>query len=167
MDSWWLYLLTVPFPAALTWAMISDVRNFEIPNAIPILLASAYLVSSLALGTDLLIILRQCGIGGAALALGFVLFAFRIVGGGDVKLMAALVPWLAPAQIPSFLFWMAIAGGLIGLLLLALRHMPALPGTGIGDNWLRRISDAGKIPYGLAIGCAGLITFPNIPLLSN
>jgi len=146
--------------------MLSDLRRFEIPNAIPILLLSAFLVASVAHGTEPVIVLRQCGIGAAALAVGFALFAFGVVGGGDVKLIATLLPWLAPGQIPAFLFWMAIAGGLVGLFIIALRHVPTIPEV-FGKAWLEQLRDGGKIPYGLAIGCAGLITFGNIPLLAN
>lgn len=166
MDNWWLYIAAAPFPLLLAWAMLSDLRRFEIPNAIPILLIAAYLVASVVHGTEPIVVLRQCGIGATALAVGFGLFALRILGGGDVKLIAAMAPWLAPIQIPSFLFWMAIVGGLIGLIIVLLRRAPALPGS-FGDGWLRRLQERGKIPYGLAIGCAGLITFPNLPILSN
>lgn len=166
MEAWLLYLLVAPFPIALVWAMLSDLHRFEIPNAVPILLLAAFLVAHLAHGTELIVILRQLGIGAAALALGFALFAFGVVGGGDVKLVAAVLPWLAPSQLPSFLFWMAMVGGLLGLLILALRRAPLAPEI-FGKLWLQRLRDGGKIPYGLAIGCAGLITFANIPLLAN
>ena len=166
MDSWLLYTVAAVYPLALAWAMLSDLRRFEIPNAVPILLLAGYLVASLVHGTDALVILRQCGIGAVALTIGFGLFALKIVGGGDVKLVAAIVPWLAPAQIPSFLFWMALVGGLIALVIVALRRVPALSATS-GSEWFRQLRDGGKIPYGLAIGCAGLITFANIPILAN
>lgn len=166
MDHWLTYIFVAPFPASLLWAMLSDLRRFEIPNAIPILLVAAYLLASFVLDVDALVVLRQIGIAAAAVVVGFALFALGVVGGGDVKLVAAVLPWLAPLQIPQFLVIMALFGGLVGLVILGLRQLP--PGTILlARPWLRRLRQEGKIPYGLAIGCAGLITFANIPLLSN
>ena len=124
MHEWLSWVLVAPFPLALVWAMITDLARFEIPNRIPLLLAGAYLVASLALGEDLLIILRQCGIGAAFLLVGMLLFWRGIMGGGDVKLLAACAPWLAPIQLPAFLFWMALIGGFLGLVALGVRRMP-------------------------------------------
>jgi prepilin peptidase CpaA len=47
-------------------------------------------------------------VGGAAVAaviltVGIVLFALRVAGGGDVKLLAATALWAGPAQIVPFL----------------------------------------------------------------
>lgn len=166
MRDWLVYLLVAPYPITLAWAMFSDLRRFEIPNTIPIVLALSYLPAGLFLGADYLTMLRQYGIGAAALGVGFVLFGLRVVGGGDVKLIAALLVWLAPLQIPLFLFWTALVGGLVGLLVVALRRLPALTGL-FSERLQTKIRSADKIPYGVAIGCAGLITLPNIPLLSN
>jgi prepilin peptidase CpaA len=166
LRDWLSYALVAPLPLGLLWAMATDLHRFEIPNRIPIILAGAFLFASLASGQDLLIILRQCGIAAAFLLLGLLLFSRGIVGGGDVKLLAACVPWLAPGQLLPFLFWMAVFGGFIGLLAIAIRRLPAP--YGLADNaWLSRFKASDKIPYGLAIGCAGLITLPRIPLLAN
>jgi prepilin peptidase CpaA len=166
LETWLRYALVAPFPLMLIWAMATDLHRFEIPNRIPVILAAGYLAASLSLGEELLIILRQCGIAAAFLLAGVVLFARGIMGGGDVKLLAATVPWLAPGQLLVFLFWMAMAGGFAGLLALGLRRAPA-SGRLAENAWFARFKAANKIPYGVAIGCAGLITLPNIPLLAN
>ena len=166
IHEWLAWALVAPFPLALVWAMTTDLARFEIPNRIPIFLGCTYLVASLSLGEDLLIILRQCGIGAAFLLVGMLLFWRGIMGGGDVKLLAACVPWLAPTQLPAFLFWMAMIGGILGLVALGVRRMP-LPAKLAEHPWMKTFRGTDKIPYGLAIGCAGLITLPHLPLLAN
>ncbi|MFN8930225.1 MAG: prepilin peptidase, partial [Alphaproteobacteria bacterium] len=82
----------------------------------------------------------------------FGLFALNLFGGGDAKLLPALMLWtgwnIASLQ---FLFLMAILGGVFALLLLALRFMlrrrASLP---------KLLQPAAPIPYGIAIAMAFL-----------
>ena len=54
-------------------------------------------------------------IGAVTVAL-FVLFALRALGGGDLKLMVALLPSLGLWPLALFVVWTSIAGGLIAIL---------------------------------------------------
>lgn len=80
----------------------------------------------------------------------FFLFAlaFRagMMGGGDVKMIAALALWLPPQPLLRMLLLMSIAGGAVTLAMLV-------------DRWVRRARDPGpiEVPYGVAIAMAGLI----------
>ncbi|WP_312487963.1 prepilin peptidase [Sphingomonas sp.] len=91
----------------------------------------------------------------AALQLGvaiglFLLFAlaFRVgmMGGGDVKMIAALSLWLPLGPLIRMLMLMSIAGGVVTLAMLIDRR---LRGRGRGD--------AVEVPYGVAIAIAGLL----------
>ena len=66
-----------------------------------------------------------------------------MMGGGDVKLAAALSLWFSPASTLKFLVIMSIAGGLLTLVLLAVHRA-------------RRKEGRPKIPYGVAIAVGGL-----------
>jgi prepilin peptidase CpaA len=101
-------------------ACVFDVRTRRIPNALTFSTAAAGLLYHAA----------TSGVTGAQLAaggwlLGLLLllpyFALGGMGGGDVKLMAALGAWLGPRET----FWLAmyagIAGGVLGLMV-ALAH---------------------------------------------
>ncbi len=48
-------------------------------------------------------------------------FIARGVGGGDVKLLAAAGAWYGPGYVFHCLFWAALAGSVVGLVLLAVR----------------------------------------------
>ena len=45
-----LMALTLIFPMAMVMAMVSDVRDFEIPNSLPLLLLVAYPLTALIAG---------------------------------------------------------------------------------------------------------------------
>ena len=114
-------------------ACITDLRSARIPNALTLLGTAGGLLAHSTWPTGL-------GIGpslaGAlvGLAVFFPFFALGGMGGGDVKLMAALGAWLAwPAIVPAT-FTIAIAGGVValgvalarGYLLQALRNLRRL-----------------------------------------
>jgi len=117
------------------------------------------------------------GIGAAALSLGLAagmvllmlpLHARGVIGGGDVKLGAALLVGLSPLTGYRFVVATALAGGLLALLYLALsRLLPERPASAGGmvlrrvirvEGW--RIRRHGPLPYGVAIAlgwCAAVI----------
>jgi prepilin peptidase CpaA len=96
---------------------------------------------------------------------GFLLLHARgLIGGGDVKLIAALAVGTAPAAMPDLLFAIGLAGGALGVAYLllsrvmprpALRPNAALP-MRIAVVEANRIARRGPLPYALAIA-AGTI----------
>jgi prepilin peptidase CpaA len=160
-------IVAAPLPLLLAWAMVSDLMRLEIPNAIPIIVVIAFVVAAMVMGFEVVTILRQLAIGIGALVVGLGLFAARVVGGGDVKLLAGLLPWLAPDQLPAFFIWMALVGGLLAVVALLLRNRRLGPAWR-RSRWFEELSKGQtKIPYGLAIGCAGLIALPGLPIFGN
>jgi prepilin peptidase CpaA len=98
----------------LAIATVCDLQTREIPDWISIAIAS------LALGTAAIgwlgIGLVLVTIGGVAgLTIGYLLFRFAELGGGDAKLIAALGMLVGPAGLLILLFGMAIAGGVLSL----------------------------------------------------
>ena len=59
------------------------------------------------------------------------------MGGGDVKLAAALALWFSPASTLKFLVLMSIAGGVVTWLAIALHRLRKKPGRP-GDSLWRR-----------------------------
>jgi prepilin peptidase CpaA len=96
-------------------ACVSDLRTRQIPN---VLTFGAAVGAILAHGiTDGL-----AGIGFSAggwvvgLALFLPLFLLRGMGGGDVKLLAALGAWVGPGQAVWLALWSAVAGGVLAVI---------------------------------------------------
>jgi len=102
--------------AALIAAAWHDVRSYEVPNRFAAAIALAFLAASLT-GT-LHAALVGLGIGGAVLALGTVFFALGWVGGGDVKLLAAIALWVPVPLLAGFTMVISLAGAALALVLM-------------------------------------------------
>jgi prepilin peptidase CpaA len=137
-------LLLVSLAAILVFAAVVDVRTFTISNRLNLtvaLLAPVYW-ASVALSPWPGIAVQL-----AAAATVFVLLAGAfyagMMGGGDVKLAAALALWFPPLGTIKFLVLMSVAGGVLTLLVLAWHYAKKREGRP-------------EIPYGVAIAFGGL-----------
>jgi prepilin peptidase CpaA len=137
-------LLLVALAALLVVAAVIDVRTFTISNRLNLtvaLLAPLYWLS-VALSPWPGVAIQV----GAATTVFLVLagaFYAGMMGGGDVKLAAALALWFPPAATLKFLVFMSLAGGALTLVLLV---------------WHRAKRREGRpeIPYGVAIAFGAL-----------
>lgn len=94
----------------------------------------------------------------------WVLFSFELIGGGDVKLLAASTLLLPPASAPMLLLGVSMSGGLISLLFWAGRRRVGRPAgakpQGLFARALRaerwRLHRGGPIPYAVAIAFGAL-----------
>lgn len=146
----WVSNLPILFLAALTLAMLAviyhDTREFIIPNTLVIAVAMLYLPGFYFLGLNPINGLLT---GGIVLALGMALFAIRVMGGGDIKLLAALALWTGWSEVTlTFLFTMAVFGGIFAIVILVLRNILR------GPNLPKILSKGQPIPYGVAIALA-------------
>lgn len=137
----------------LVVAAVIDVRTFTISNrlnATVALLAPLYWWSEhLPLWPDIAL---QIGIAVAVFAVLAVTFYIGMMGGGDVKLAAALALWFSPASTIKFLVIMSLAGGLLTVIvLIAHRMKPGRIKNSDGET-----GGKPEIPYGVAIAVGAL-----------
>lgn len=129
----------------LVVAAVIDIRTFTISNRLNLtvaLLAPLYWwTAHLPLWPDIGL---QVAVAAGVFALLAVAFYAGMMGGGDVKLAAALALWFSPQSTLKFLIFMSIAGGLLTLVVMVLHRMKKKPGKP-------------EIPYGVAIAAGGLI----------
>jgi len=154
-----LLSISAVFYIAIVFAMYSDVRSLTIPNWTSISIAAAFLPAALMMDLGFVKILMQYGIGIAAFLFGAIFFHFRMFGGGDVKLLAAICIWINPGILPTYLALVAIIGGIVALAILAMAKLPSAALHRVMP-WIE--SAKGKniqLPYGIAIGAAA-ITLP-------
>ncbi|MDE2481748.1 MAG: prepilin peptidase [bacterium] len=99
--------------AASSAAAVADLRSRRIPNAIPIALgACGTLLTAFA---DPIGIFAFLGIALGVLVLGSALHARGFLGGGDVKLFAAVAATLGLHDLPLLAAATLIAGGVLGV----------------------------------------------------
>ena len=129
----------------LVVAAVIDVRTFTISNRLNLgiaLMAPLYWWSAhLPLWPDIGL---QVAIAAAVFALLAVAFYAGMMGGGDVKLAAALALWFSPVMTVNFLIWMSIGGGVLTAVVLVLHRAKKKPGKP-------------EVPYGVAIAFGGLV----------
>jgi prepilin peptidase CpaA len=92
---------------------------------------------------------------------GLVLFNFRLLGGGDVKLLTAVSLWAGLGTVWAMLVTTAIAGGLLGLSLLLIRPiawpcLARLPSA--WSCWIPlSLAPGAGVPYGLPIAASAIL----------
>lgn len=157
--------LIAAFAGLLLWAAASDVARFVIPNRICAAIAAlwpAYAAARLGGGLSLHDAAFGLAFGAGALVAGFLLFAMRLVGGGDVKLFAATALWAGPALGLPFVFVVLAGGGILALSYLAFRTLramcdapvPGLPRANLGGAIAGALRS--EVPFGVAIALGGL-----------
>jgi len=137
-------ILLITLAVLLVVAAVIDVRTFTISNrlnAAVALLAPLYWFSiALPLWPGVAI---QLALGLGVFILLAAAFYAGMMGGGDVKLAAALALWLSPVSTVKFLVLMSLAGGVLTLVVVVLHRV-------------RRREGRPEIPYGVAIAFGGL-----------
>jgi prepilin peptidase CpaA len=104
-------------------------------------------------------------VAGLAFLIAFGLFAFRIFGGGDAKMIPAVVLWMGPAAALPFVYWMAIIGGACSLFLVVARR--SVPVTSVPGFMRAPFEPKAGVPYGVAIAGGALMAGAASPLLSR
>ncbi len=138
------YVLLGALAIALVIAAITDIRRRQIDNWLNAAIALAAPLYWWASGLNLWPgVAWQLGIAALTFAICAGLFALRAMGGGDVKLLAALALWITPAWFLKLIFMMSLLGGLLTVVL----------ATWHGARGRR---ERLAIPYGVAISAAGL-----------
>lgn len=149
------------FPAAMAYAAASDLITMTISNKLSIALVAGFYAVAVLLGIPASAIAIHSATAFVVLAVSFSMFAAGWIGGGDAKLVAAIVLWLGFDQLPSFLILASIFGGVLTLSLLMARRI-ALPGFLLGQGWAQRLhAPTTGIPYGIALAAAALMTYPH------
>lgn len=137
-------LFVAVLAAMLIMVVIGDVRSRRIPNwlnlAIALTAIPFWWMSGLSLWPD---VAAQVGLAAGLFVFFAILFHLGMMGGGDVKLLAALGLWMPLTAMVKLLVIMSLAGGVLTLVMLARR---------------KRASDEKRteVPYGIAIAFAGM-----------
>ena len=155
------WIVAAVYPLALVWAVVSDVRHLIIPNWTCIAIAAAFLPAALFQGLDYADIAWHYGAGMALILAGMILFARHLIGGGDLKLLAAAGVWIGWSGLLPYLFLVTLGGGALAMVILTARKFKRkIPLISHEDG-----AGAHPVPYGVAIGVAAIIMFSKNPAL--
>ncbi len=158
-------LLLLTGLALCLFAALKDVTTLTIPNWLNLAIALTGLAALVLARPGTETVMLHVGLALATLVVGFILFSIGVFGGGDAKMIPAVVLWLGPAATLPFLAWMAIAGGVMAIVLMAARaglspeRVPA---------FMRRPFIAGEgVPYAVAITAGVILAVPHAELFAE
>jgi prepilin peptidase CpaA len=144
----YIILMLALLATLLLVAAATDIRSRIISNrlnaAIALLAVPWWFALHLS-GSD---ILFQLGLAAAVLVVFAICFALGMMGGGDVKLLAALALWLPLTKMLVLLEIMALGGGVLTVGMVVAHKLRKAPGKP-------------EIPYGVAIVGAALLIVTN------
>jgi len=139
-----IYLLWGGLAIALIVAAITDLKSRQISNKLNVGIALAaplhWIASDMAFWPDMV---WQIGMALIVFTIFAGIFAIGAMGGGDVKLLAAIALWLHWLTFIELLVVMSIAGGALTLLMMISKKIQKQEGPI-------------KVPYGVAISFGGL-----------
>jgi prepilin peptidase CpaA len=149
----YVILMLALLAALLVTAAVTDIRSRIISNRLNAAIALLAVPWWFAIHLTGYEMLFQLGIAAAVLTLFAICFALGMMGGGDVKLLAALGLWLPLAKLLVMIEVMALAGGLLTIGIVIAHKLRKSPGKP-------------EIPYGVAIVGAALLIVTN-DILTN
>ena len=154
----------------LVAAGMFDVWRFIIPNVISAVLVVAFVMAAIVLPLSEPLWTYPAG-ALIVFAAGIGLYAFNIMGAGDVKLMTAVALWAGFNHLVDFLLLVAIGGGGLALLLIVLRRVLFLGMASFaplhGVRLPRLFVSGEAVPYGVAIAAGGIWLALTLPYLGG
>lgn len=132
----------------LLMAAWTDIKTRTISNELNATIALLAIVFWFVIGEPLPAVALRTGVAIAVFAVFAGLFMLRMMGGGDVKMIAALALWLPINALLTMLIVMALAGGVITVVMLVRQRF-------------RPNEAKPEIPYGVAIAIGGLWVIAN------
>jgi len=153
-------LMFFMFSVPLVIAALKDASSMTIPNWISLVMIAGFIAMVPFTWQGLSNLGIHLLVGGTFLIIGFSMFAFGWLGGGDAKLMAATALWMTWPDAMYFVIYTAVFGGFLAFFLLVGRKF--IPVRLMTSQWMHTMfRDETKMPYGLAIAAAGIYTLPS------
>jgi prepilin peptidase CpaA len=159
-------LMYVLYITVLLTAATYDGLKYEIPNFLCIALAALFIVPA-AMNAASVDVLRHIAAGAIVFLTGWILFSLNLLGGGDVKLLAATSLWMGLDLLVFHVFYIALLGLVLLAVVLPARRLASLLRARSRSGTVRSLPavllpDQG-IPYGIAIAASGILLSPDLP----
>lgn len=133
----------------LVFTAFSDLKYLRIPNSLSLIAVSLFICTAPLLSLEEFGL--RIAIAATVFIIGFIGFVLGLIGGGDVKILAALMLFI-PSQTLQ-LFSLAFSAALIlGILFVLLLRATPRP----NESSFEAIRSPGKFPMGISIALVGL-----------
>lgn len=149
----WGLLLFVPLVFA--YAASSDLFSMRISNRLALIFLAAFPVFAYGIGMSWQNAFAHLGVGVITFIAVYLLWMFKCIGGGDAKFAAVAAIWMGPELTIMFFALTSIYGSIMAFAFILMRSR-FLPGFMVKMEWAMRLHTVKRIPYGLALGAAGL-----------
>ncbi len=160
-----LALFAAAFFVLCLLAALIDIETLTIPNWLNGWLAFLFIPAAIVASPGWETVGMHVLVGAIAFAVSVGLFFLGVYGGGDAKLIPAILLWVGPAGVAPFLVMTAIAGGVLTVLVVMMRGLlpkGVTPGFGVAT-----FEDRKGVPYGVAIAAGGFFAAPASPFLAQ
>jgi prepilin peptidase CpaA len=146
----WLALI---FAILVIAAGLQDALQGRMSNRIVLLLIVGAVAGAIVLGPKLEL-WQNVAVFAALLVLGTAMFAKGVLGGGDVKVLAATSLWFSIAGAAKMLLAVAMSGAVLALLVIVARLVKW--GEGV-QRRLPFLRPRAGVPYGIAIAAGAVV----------
>ncbi|OTP79290.1 A24 family peptidase [Caballeronia sordidicola] len=139
---------------ALLSLAVVDVRERRLPTRQVLIIGALFYVDALVMRMPIAAVLGHTLIALAAFAVCALLFALKMLGGGDAKLASIVFLWAgAPLWLPALML-ISVIGTAVSLVSLATRRINPHRRTRLAAA-LALFSGARGVPYGVALALGG------------
>ena len=160
-----LSVFALSFFALCLYAGFRDLSSLIIPNWLNAWLAFLFIPAAIVAAPGWETVGWHVLAGVIAFAICVVMFFTRIFGGGDAKMIPGVVLWLGPTGVMPFLYVMAIAGGILAVLILVARK--TVPAHAVPGFASATLLEGLHVPYGIAIAAGAFYAAPHSPFLTD
>lgn len=141
----------------------SDYRGLTIPNMYSAIIAGTFVPAAAAAWLSDAAVFGpmkwHIGAFAVVLAVTMAMFFAKLIGGGDSKLLSAYALWTGFAGLVPLLFYMALAGGVLGFAAIVIKNRKPFANPKEG-SWIAKLqAGEGRVPYGIPIVIGAFIAF--------
>lgn len=152
-------VVSLVFAAPLLAAACTDFWSMKIPNKVSLAMLAGFFLTLPLTWQGLPWFGEHMMVGLTFFAVGFAMFAFGWLGGGDAKLMAAVAVWFGWGDASNFVLYTTLFGAGLGILLLLSKTViPVRLRT--SELGMRLYQGDKDMPYGLALAAGALFIWP-------
>lgn len=147
-------------PILMIVAGVGDALALRIPNKLVLIIAALFVPMAFLTRMPLSEIGIHIAIGFALLVVGIALHAFKLVGGGDAKLLAAAGLWFGSSDLLPFIVCTVLAGGVLALCVgiwVLISMSWEIHDAPLADR-VRNLKP--NVPYGFAMAIGAILAFP-------